>query len=85
MFQGNTNNSQAKTSNNSYDWNGKLNDLKAGKADPKETALELVSKLSVKQKLFLRLSLPMFQKFAIKNGVSDENINSFLTEIKSKL
>lgn len=86
MFRGNqVNNSKPKTSNNLYDWNAKLEDLKSGKADPKETALELVGRLSSKQKLFLKMALPMFQKFAVKNGVSDESINDFLTEIKSRL
>ena len=73
-----------KTSSN-YDWNEKLEDIKSGKSDPKKVALELLEQLSPMQKNFLKASLPKFQNFASKYNISDANLNSFLTEIKSKL
>lgn len=75
----------AKTSNNQYDWNKTLEDLKAGKIDPKQTAVNLIQKLNPQQRKFLKMSLPMFQKFAVKSGATDDSINSFLTEIKTIL
>lgn len=66
-------------------WAQKIEDLKNGKADPKQVALEFVQKLNPKQKALLKLSLPVLQNFAKQNGASDENINSFLTEVKAVL
>lgn len=66
-------------------WEQKMEDLKSGKADPKQTALEFVRNLNPKQKTFLKLSLPMFQKFAMQNGASDDGIKSFITEVRAVL
>jgi hypothetical protein len=74
----------AKKTSSEYDWNKKLEDIKSGKLNPKEVALNLLEQLSPMQKRFLKMSLPKFQIFAGKY-VSDENLNSFLTEIKSRL
>ena len=60
-------------------------DVKTGKVDPRQKAIEMLSKLNPLQKARVKAALPMLQRIARRSGATDANINAFLLEVRDNL
>ena len=61
------------------------NGFKAGTVNPKTTAMDMLKNLSADQKKALKQLIPQIKKFGKSFGVSDNNLNSFITELNKQL
>ena len=65
--------------------NDMTNGFKAGTVDPKSTAINMLKNLNADQKKALKQLVPQIKKFGKSFGVSDTNLNSFITELNKQL
>lgn len=61
------------------------NGFKAGTVNPKTTAMDMLKNLTTDQKKALKQLVPQLKKFGKSFGVSDKNLNSFITELNNQL
>ena len=61
------------------------NGFKAGTVNPKTTAMDMLKNMSADQKKALKQLVPQLKKLGKTFGVSDKNMNSFITELNNQL
>ena len=62
-----------------------ITDLKSGKLNPKQKSLEDLNKITPQQKDIIKQSIPKLRLIGQSLGISNEQINQFLSELKMKL